>query len=134
MSKRVYNTRQRDEIIKVIEGFGGEHFTAADVAKRLTEKGAGIGQATVYRAIERLADGGVLRKYVVDGTTAACYQLAEQGPSCHEHFHLKCAVCGRLLHAECDELSKIALHIASDHGFSVDFAKTVFYGKCEDCK
>ena len=132
--KRVYNTRQRDGIMKAIESFGGEHFTAADVVKRLSCDGNIIGQATVYRAIERLAESGALRKYVVDGTTAACYQVSESHSSCSEHFHLKCAVCGRLIHVECDELTKIALHIASDHGFSVDFSKTVFYGVCDGCK
>ena len=134
MSKRIYNTRQRDEIMKAIAEFGGEHFTASDVVRRLNDGGSVIGQATVYRTIERLSDSGVLRKYIVDGNTAACYQLSDSGECCHEHFHLKCEKCGRLIHVRCDELSRIATHIASDHGFSVDFSKTVFYGMCEECK
>lgn len=133
-TKRVYNTRQKDEILKVIAEFGTEHFTAADVVKRLSAKGVSVGQATVYRRIDALSERGVLRKYIVDGMTAACYQLSDAKISCHEHFHFKCAVCGRLIHVECDELAKIASHIASDHGFIVDFSKTVFYGTCDSCK
>ena len=132
--KRVYNTRQKDEILKAIAEFGSSHFTAADVVRKLSDKGISVGQATVYRTIDALSSRGVLRKYVVDGMTAACYQLSDTHLSCHEHFHLKCAVCGRLIHAECDELAKIASHIASDHGFTVDFSKTVFYGTCDSCK
>ncbi len=131
--KRVYNTRQKDEILKAISDFGQEHFTAADVAKKLSEKGVNIGQATVYRTIDRLSENGGLRKYIVDGA-AACYQANDGHGGCHEHFHLKCAKCGELIHAECEELARIAEHIASDHGFSVDFSKTVFYGVCRECE
>lgn len=129
--KRVYNTRQRDEIVKAISSFDDRHFTAADVVKVLNEKGISVGQATVYRLIDRLEESGELRKYIVDGTSAACYQRADL--HCREHFHLLCEKCGRLIHVECEELSKIASHIESEHGFTVDYSKTVFYGKCGDC-
>ena len=75
--KRTYNTKQRDEILRSIASFGSQHFTAADVTSRLKQEGNTVGQATVYRLLERLAQGGTLRKYVVDGTTAACYQNYE---------------------------------------------------------
>jgi Fur family ferric uptake transcriptional regulator len=47
---------------------------------------------------------------------------------------LKCNVCGRLIHVECSELSKISLHIEEHHGFVLDPSKTVFYGICENCR
>ncbi len=135
-TKRIYNTKQKDEILKCISGFGEEHFTAADVVARLNADGISVGQATVYRFIDRLASLGKLRKYVVDGTTAACYQVINDGhgESCREHFHLKCEVCGRLIHVECEELRRIAEHIRGEHGFAIDSSKTVFYGVCRDCK
>ena len=133
--KRTYNTRQRDQIMKCISAFGTSHFTAADVVAKLLSEGNAIGQATVYRMIDRLAETGELRKYIIDGTTAACYQLAHdvREKECHEHFHLKCEKCGRLIHVECEELSKISSHMKEDHGFQIDSSKTVFYGLCEDC-
>ena len=130
--KKSYNTKQKDEVLRVIDSFGSEHFTIADVVKRLSENGSGIGQATVYRTVLRLEKSGELRKYTVDGTTAACYQRAED--HCKEHFHLKCNVCGRLIHVECSSLNKISLHIAEHHAFTVDPSKTVFYGICENCR
>ena len=133
---RKYNTKQKDEILKCISSFGEEHFTAADVVARLNNLGNTIGQATVYRMIDRLAEAGNLRKYVIDGTTAACYQLigTEYEKNCREHFHLKCENCGRLIHVECEELSRIAEHMLEEHDFAVDSSKTVFYGVCGDCK
>lgn len=135
MTKKSYQTKQRDEVLRCIKSFGDGHFTAADVANRLLSEGSAVGRATVYRTIDRMAESGELRKYVVDGTTAACYQWAEspEESPCHEHFHLKCERCGRLIHVECDELSRIAMHMKEDHGFAIDHAKTVFYGRCEDC-
>lgn len=130
--KKNYNTKQRDDVLRVIDTFGSEHFTVSDVVKKLSEEENAIGQATVYRAILRLEKSGELRKYTVDGTTAACYQRAEE--RCREHFHLKCESCGRLIHVECDELTKISSHISSHHGFEIDPSKTVFYGICENCR
>lgn len=129
--KRVYNTKQKDGILRAIVSFGDRHFTAADVVRVLSDGGVRVGQATVYRTIDRLEANGELRKYVVDGISAACYQRVEG--RCREHFHLKCERCGKLIHVECEELSRIASHIASDHGFNVDHSKTVFYGRCKDC-
>lgn len=134
MEKKVYNTRQRDEILQSIQSFGEAHFTAADVVLCLKERGVRIGQATVYRMIDRLSETGELRKYVVDGSTAACYQQVKHDVEhCHEHFHLKCESCGALLHVECHELSRIASHMEADHGFVIDHGKTVFYGRCQRC-
>ncbi len=134
--KRSYNTRQKDNIIRSIEGFGGRHFTASDLVSRVNSEGSSVGQATIYRMIERMVENGELRKYVVDGTTAACYQLAEKShkKSCNEHFHLKCESCGKLIHVECEELNKISSHMNEDHGFLIDSSKTVFYGICRECK
>ena len=94
-AKKIYKTRQKDEITRCLSSFGEEHFTAADVVARLAASGSAIGQATVYRTIDRLAASGELRKYIVDGSTAACYQKSGGKTGCREHFHLKCEGCGR---------------------------------------
>ncbi len=135
-SKRAYNTKQKEMILNIIENMGDVHFTASDLACKLSESGLSCGTATVYRMIDRLTDTGVLRKYVVDGTTAACYQFTghQHRRSCREHFHLKCENCGVLIHVECEELAKIAVHMQKDHDFLIDSSKTVFYGLCKDCK
>ena len=133
--KKSYNTRPRDRILKSISSFETAHFTVSDVVARLRAEGQTVGRATVYRTVERMAEDGELRKYIVDGTTAACYQRVEgnSGASCREHFHLKCEKCGRLIHAECEELRKIVSHMKEEHRFLIDSSKTVFYGLCEDC-
>lgn len=133
--KKVYNTKQRDLILRTIEELGENHFTAADLTGLLAKKGLIVGQATVYRMIDRLEESGELRKYIIDGTTAACYQNTNftKKEKCSEHFHMKCEMCGILIHVECAELNRISSHIKENHGFILDSSKTVFYGICKDC-
>ena len=134
--KRIYNTKQKDKIIGSISSFGDKHFTAAELISKINSEGISVGQATIYRMIDRMVNKGELRKYIVDGTTAACYQLAEKSheKKCSEHFHLKCESCSRLIHVECEELLKISSHMNEEHGFIIDSSKTVFYGLCKECK
>ncbi len=133
--KKIYNTKQRALILSSIEEFGEDHFTAADVTEKLTKKGIIVGQATVYRMIDRLEESGKIRKYIIDGTTAACYQniMPLKDKKCNEHFHMKCESCSKLIHIECEEMNKISAHIKDRHEFVVDSSKTVFYGVCKDC-
>lgn len=124
-----YNTKQKDSIRKIIEGFGKKHFKAEDVFEALKAEGAQAGMATVYRHLDRLCESGALNKYAdVDGT-GACYQ----SPCLCEHFHLKCTKCGKTEHLECHSLESISSHVLSEHGFSIDKSRTIFWGICKEC-
>lgn len=125
-----YKTKQKGLILECVKETGGRHFTADDIAVMLDEKGTHVGKATVYRGLDRLLCDGVIKKYTLGDKSGACYQY--NGASC-EHFHLKCTVCGKLIHADCDFLNKLSSHVSSDHGFVIDGSRTVFYGKCSEC-
>ena len=130
-----YRTKQKAEILDIIGEKGDYHFTASDIAEMLRKKGSGTGMSTVYRMLDKLTEEGTLRRYVIDGSSAACYQIAKADQTaCRHHFHLKCLICGSLFHVDCELIDKLTEHIASDHGFIVDHSKTVFYGCCENCR
>ena len=74
-------------------------------------------------------------KYVVDGTSGACFeytggQQAEK-ESC---YHCKCEKCGKLIHLHCEDVVKLEQHLMDSHGFRMDPCRTVFYGICEECR
>ena len=46
---------------------------------------------------------------------------------------MKCELCGRLIHLECDELEELGGHLKAEHGFVINPLRTVFYGLCTDC-
>lgn len=129
--KAEYNTRQRALILEFLKE-NSAHVSARDIASHLQEQGVKVGIATIYRSLDRLCEQGVVRKFVIDERSGACFQYAS-GAECNEHFHLKCISCGRLIHMDCDFLSQMEEHILKEHGFVVSSGKTVIYGKCSDC-
>jgi len=130
-----YKTKQRDVLIDYFKTIPGKHVTAGEVVNVLLERGDGIGQATVYRHLESLVNEGILKKYLIDGNSPACFEYVEEaehleGGTC---FHCKCEKCGKLIHVNCVELMEIQKHLSWHHGFQMDPYRTVFYGLCEDC-
>ena len=124
-----YRTRQREEIIHYLEGSGGAHLTPQAIAAALP----GVGRSTVYRTLEQMAREGLVRRYAGEAGRSACFQyVGAQGP-CHNHFHLKCVDCGRLIHLECQTLAECRNHILREHGFAPDLARTLIYGRCGEC-
>lgn len=129
--KTEYNTRQRALIIEFLKE-NSAHVTVRDIIQHLSEQGIRVGTATVYRTLDKLCALGVVRKFVVDERSGACYQYTH-GAECDEHFHLKCVSCGALIHMDCGFLEQMEKHIFEDHGFTVSSGKTVIYGLCADC-
>ncbi len=130
-----YNTKQREVLLDYLRTVPGEHITAADVCRYFREQGTPIGQSTIYRQLESLVDEGLINKYIIDGTTPACFEYAgeESHADAEICFHCKCEKCGKLIHLHCDELESIGAHLLSHHGFRLNPMRTVFYGLCEDC-
>ncbi len=113
------------------------HVTAAELCEALAADGVTVSRSTVYRALDRLCADGHVRRFTLSQDDSACYQYAGEGAEteqCHAHFHLKCTVCGTLYHTECDRLDALTTHIAEQHGFAVDYAKTVILGVCKPCQ
>ncbi len=128
-----YKTKQKEKILDYLIRNKEKHTNVQEIITFLTAEGNPIGTATIYRQLDKLVDCGMVRRYNFDGKTGACYQYIENKEECHEHFHLKCTVCGKLIHLNCDRLSNINRHIFEKHGFQVDPSQTVFYGKCSEC-
>ncbi len=129
---KIYRTRQYEDIVRCLQSRASHHLTAAQVTDLLHSEGNAIGAATVYRHLERLVQEGAARKYVTGQGAPACYQYAGDAP-CGEHYHLRCVICGKLIHLDCEVLRDISDHIRQHHNFEIDATKTVFYGRCADC-
>ena len=137
MIKSPYKTRQQELLLSYLREMQGKHFTAEDVRAHFEGKQSSIGIATVYRHLEKLVSDGVVTKYVIDEHSATCYEYL--GNVCkdeaqEQHFHLKCEMCGALIHLACDELALIRSHLQKEHGFTLNPFRTVFYGVCAACQ
>ncbi len=127
-----YNTKQSKLVSDFLEKNPHTHFSAEDVYFSLISNGEKIGRTTVYRQLDKLVYEKKVRKFYLGDNDACCYQLESE--NCHNHYHLKCSSCGTLIHMECDFLDKLSSHIFKDHKFTLDGAKTVLYGTCENCR
>ena len=125
-----YQTKQGKALTEYLQTLGSRHVSVQEIAENLPEH---IGTATIYRQLEKLAEQGLVQKYVNDGAPA-CYQYIGGGAAdCHTHFHLKCMKCGALIHLDCEEMDHLNQHILSEHGFLPDPARTAIYGTCALC-
>ena len=126
-----YNTKQQTLISRFLEKNANCVFTADEIYERLKADRVSVGKTTVYRRLEQLCENGDVRKYTTHNEKSASYQFIHV--SCREHYHLKCAKCGKLIHIDCGEIEHLQKHFKNDHGFVIDMSKTVFYGCCQNC-
>ena len=124
-----YNTRQKNEIIAFFRSHPDESFTLDRVYEGVC--GSGIGKSSVYRIAATLAEEGVLRKEPDGEGGRMSYQLIGCS-ECHEHLHLKCRECGRLVHLDEEASHALEQRLISSAGFRLD-ESALIYGKCESC-
>ena len=124
-----YHTRNKAKIIKCLQDHSDRHLTIEQIKELLHDQ---VPLASIYRNIDDLIDEGVVRKYVIDRNNSACYQYIGNGNE-HNHFHLLCSKCGKLIHLECHEVDHLISHIKEEHGFQVDISKVTLYGICPEC-
>ena len=128
-----YNTRQKRELMRFIQGRSQENFSVDEALFELRERGEKIGRSTVYRYLELLAEQGNVRKYQnAHGVTQ--YQHVENAADCDEHFHMMCSRCGRLMHVNCSLMRQMSEHMMNDHGFKLDPRETILVGLCRNCQ
>lgn len=128
-----YKTKQKELIVDYLAALSDNHTTVNQIQAHFIKEEIPIGLTTIYRCLESLVENGLVRKYMLDPASGACFQYVGETKHCDEHFHLKCEKCGELIHLECSFLGEIAPHIMKKHHFQLNTAKTVFYGLCEHC-
>ncbi len=133
--KSTYKTKHMDELLAYMKEMKGQHVTVNDVSVHFANAGTAIGTTTLYRNLERLVEQGVVAKYVIDGTSSACFEYVGRDEKEQETcYHCKCEKCGKVIHLACDEVACLGNHIMEHHGFAIDYHRTVFYGLCAECR
>ena len=87
-----------------------------------------MGLTTVYRALQALADDGLV-DVIVRSDGEAVYRRC----STHHHHHLVCRRCRTAIEVEDPSVEKWAETVAAQHGFR-DVSHTVeVFGICREC-
>lgn len=122
------HTKQRAAVVKVL-GEGGFR-SAQDWHDLLRHGGAAIGLATVYRALQALAETGDVDAVVTD-SGETLYRLCESREV--HHHHLRCRICGSAEDVDMPTFEAWAASVAAQHGYSQLEHTVELTGVCGQC-
>ena len=103
--------------------------SAQEIHDRLREGGRTVGLASVYRALDALAQLGLVHRIDVSGT--ACFEPAD--PSGEHHHHAICDRCGKMDAFEDAELERLIDSLGERLGYAVGGHDIVLRGSCPEC-
>jgi Fur family ferric uptake transcriptional regulator len=87
-----------------------------------------IGFTTVYRALNRLRDAGLVSEINLPGAECAVYE-----PSAPPHAHFRCTACSRVDDVAYAVSERVTAQLAADHGFAIDRVDVALTGRCANC-
>lgn len=132
-SKGYKLTTQREAIIDVFLNNMDTHLSPEEVYDIVKIKNPEMGLATVYRALQLFEKLGVLSRLNFDDGCSR-YELITREDGEHQHHHLICMDCGKVLEVKLDLLDNLESEIEKDLEFDIVDHNLQFYGYCKDCK
>jgi len=121
-------TPQRDLILRALCELDG-HASAERVHERVIAGQPRINLSTVYRALERLRDLGILSQIDL-GRQCAEFEIVGDRP----HHHLVCRDCGRVIDLDHSYLAALDEPIRRDFGFEPILCHFAIFGLCRQCR
>src|SRR6478735_5692312 len=79
----------------------------------------------ILRAVEEL---GLVRHAHLSDRAPTYHSVTE-----HEHFHLVCRNCHRIVSVDPDVLAPLRERLRQEHAFVVDVGHLTVFGTCEEC-
>lgn len=120
-------TAQRLAVMRAVSA--RPHATADDLAEEVRGLIGAISRQAVYDALAILTDKHLVRRLQPAGS-AARYE-ARVGDN---HHHLICRGCGLMFDVDCAVGAAPCLAAQDDHGFEIDEAEVLYWGRCPSCR
>ena len=112
----------------VCEQAEGTHTTAGEIFAEAKRRRPRIGHSTVYRALDRLRDLGLVSEVRVPGAASALYEPNRSG-----HAHFMCERCGRVADIECPLPLEQFHGLGASQGAEVRAVSLTLHGICAGC-
>ena len=122
------HSTKRDHVLRVFLRQEG-HASADDLFDQVRREAAGIGRATVYRALQWMVGAGLARK-VDFGDGRARFEPTYRHP---RHFHFICARCHSSSEFLSSDVESLLEEIAAARHFATTQATVQISGICEQC-
>jgi Fe2+ or Zn2+ uptake regulation protein len=106
----------------------GVHATLHDIFNAARRLNPGIGHTTVYRALQRLTDLGLIAQVAVPGTASTLFE-----PAAPAHGHFLCKECGKVSDLDFTLRPATLRKLSEQHDLTIEDASVVLRGTCSDC-
>jgi len=120
-------TAQRLAVLEAVRAHS--HASADSVWEFAVTRIGSISRQAVYDALAALTDAGLVRRIQPAGSPARF-----EGRVHDNHHHMICRECGHLVDVDCATGAVPCLTPSDSHGFEVDEAEVVYWGRCASCK
>ena len=117
------NTKQQQIILEVIST-SRIHPTMKQLQQLIAKRDATIGQATIYRTINRLVEKGIVQK--ISDTNEYRYDVN------YDHDHFKCLQCGKIEDIYLPQDKTILSDTLKPR--TITKVEMMIYGICEECQ
>lgn len=121
-----YQTDGKRQLLAFLKAHASTPCTVEEIAAALP-----VGKSTLYRLMSQLVEDGTVRRFVKGNSRRFTYQILG-GEDCHQHLHLKCVDCGRMVHLDHDITAFVEERLKRHH-FAADERTTMLFGRCESC-
>jgi Fur family ferric uptake transcriptional regulator len=120
-------TAQRLAVLRAVAA--RPHTSADDVLESVRIDIGSISRQAVYDTLGTLSDKGLLRRIQPAGSSARY-----ENRTGDNHHHLICRSCRVMFDIDCAVGYTPCLTADDDHGFEIDEAEVVYWGRCPDCR
>lgn len=134
--KREYQTKSRKKILEYLQLKKDQCVTISDIKEFLMQQEEEVNVSTIYRFLDKLIAQGKVMKYQKEDGKKAVFQYIDdmKEKHCHEHLHMQCVKCGKVIHLNCEFMEDFSKHMKEHHHFQIQCPNSILYGICEDCE
>jgi len=120
-------TAQRLAILRALSS--RPHATADELIDDVREAIGSISRQSVYDTLGVLVDKNLVRRIQPAGSSARYEDRVDDN-----HHHLICRGCGDMFDVDCAVGAAPCLDAEDDHGFEIDQAEVIYWGRCPSCR
>ena len=120
-------TPQRELILRAVDALG--HATPDEVLAEVRKQSSAVNISTVYRTLEVLEQLGLVKHAHLSDRAPTYHSVGG-----HEHFHLVCRNCHRVISVDAGVLDPLLERLLTDHGFTADVGHLTVFGRCDQCE
>jgi len=107
---------------------GGDHLGVDAIASGVRGRIGHVSVQAVYEALHALTLAGLIRRIEPADSPARF-----EGRVGDNHHHIVCRSCGDVADVDCAVGAAPCLTASDDHGFSIDEAEVIYWGRCPAC-